>query len=320
MLVNFHRKFIIVWIWHNDKGIIFFVTSIVMEADLSLNVKSTWTHSRKFGRYRKWPDWMGRHTSLLTFFKTLNSYFLLADYGFCYYIIRCCRVVLQHIYTNTLIFSFSVSISPHKGLQGVISLGRPRPFCPATELHKCLQPLAGFHALSALPDEVGPSVVQRPGFYTEEEIQGHREAVNTQGHTPNQSRGGRGVCDLWLPVHEDSTHTLLNDCLWGYKGKFTHAVDIKMIKHWGTHKTFKCKFLWKKNPASVCVVDYSKQLCVAAICDNTHKYECMETHATKTWTPSSWPQMCVCVAWFKQDDWTVFLKKIKCLRWKLTNG
>lgn len=30
-----------------------------------------------------------------------------------------------------------------------------------------------------------------------------------------------------------------------------------------------------KKKASVHVVGYSEQLCIAAICDNTHKYECM---------------------------------------------
>lgn len=77
-----------------------------------------------------------------------------------------------------------MSVSLNQGLQGV-SVGRPRPLCPATDLHERLQSLAGFHAPAALPDEAGPCVVQGPGFHPEEEVQGHREAVNAQGYTPN---------------------------------------------------------------------------------------------------------------------------------------
>lgn len=64
----------------------------------------------------------------------------------------------------------------HKGLQG-ISLGRPRPFRTATDLHERLQPMARFHAFGALPNETGPHPIQGPSIYTEEEIQRHRETL-----------------------------------------------------------------------------------------------------------------------------------------------
>lgn len=75
-----------------------------------------------------------------------------------------------------------LSLLLNQGCQG-ISVGRPRSFCPTTDLHERLQSLAGFHASGALPDEAGPCAVQGPGFHSEEKIQGHREALNAREDT-----------------------------------------------------------------------------------------------------------------------------------------
>lgn len=81
--------------------------------------------------------------------------------------------VLMHLFYHPPLSLFLyLAVSLIQGLQGV-SVGRPRPLRPATDLHERIQSLAGFHAPGALPDEAGPRIVQGPGFNPEEEIQGH---------------------------------------------------------------------------------------------------------------------------------------------------
>lgn len=61
-----------------------------------------------------------------------------------------------------------------------ISLGRPGSFCPASDLHEQVCQLVWHHAPGPFSDEAGPGPVQRPGVHTEEEVQGHREAITLQ--------------------------------------------------------------------------------------------------------------------------------------------
>lgn len=57
-------------------------------------------------------------------------------------------------------------------------MGRPGPLCPETDVYELVQQLVWVHAPATLPDETGPCAVQGPGLHSEEEVQGHREAVN----------------------------------------------------------------------------------------------------------------------------------------------
>lgn len=62
-----------------------------------------------------------------------------------------------------------------------------------------------------------------------------------------------------------------------------------------------------KKKASVHVVGYSEQLCIAAICDNTHNMNACR-HMQQRLGHIQADHVYVCVAWFKQDK-TVFKKK-----------
>ncbi len=157
----------------------------------------------------------------------------------CYSIVHCCRAVLIDYFV----------VSLNSGLQG-LSMGRPRPLRPATDLHERLQSLAGFHATGALPDEAGPRAVQGPGVHPEEEIQGHREAVNAQEYKPKhwQRETVREVCCVCLCVCScvsclrGRDKNILTQCehLWGYKRKTHTCTGHKNDKHWGTHEAFNC--------------------------------------------------------------------------------
>lgn len=65
-----------------------------------------------------------------------------------------------------------------------VSLGRPGPLCSASDLHEQVCQLVWQHAPGPLSDEAGPGAFQRPGVHTEEEIQGHREAITIQNPPP----------------------------------------------------------------------------------------------------------------------------------------
>lgn len=61
-----------------------------------------------------------------------------------------------------------------------VTLGRPGPLCPASDLHEQVCQLVWQHAPGPLSDEAGPGPFQRPGVHTKEEVQGHREAITIQ--------------------------------------------------------------------------------------------------------------------------------------------
>lgn len=70
-----------------------------------------------------------------------------------------------------------------------VSLGRPGPLCPASDLHEQVCQLVWQHASGPLTDEAGPGPFQRPGVHTEEEVQGHREAITIQSLPAQWTRG-----------------------------------------------------------------------------------------------------------------------------------
>lgn len=74
-----------------------------------------------------------------------------------------------------------------------VSLGRPGPLCPASDLHEQICQLVWQHAPGPLPDEAGPGAFQRPGVHTEEEIQGHREAITNQSPRLPHGHAGDGA-------------------------------------------------------------------------------------------------------------------------------
>lgn len=90
-----------------------------------------------------------------------------------------------------------ISAPPPSELPSV-SLGRPGPLRSASDLHEQVCQLVWQYAPGPLSDEAGPGAFQRPGVHTEEEIQGHREAITIQSPpTPhhcsmNMRQIGRG--------------------------------------------------------------------------------------------------------------------------------
>lgn len=85
--------------------------------------------------------------------------------------------------------SFSLCIQPPPSELPSVSLGRPGPLCPASDLHEQVCQLVWQHAPGPLTDEAGPGPFQRPGVHTEEEVQGHREAITIQSLPAQWTRG-----------------------------------------------------------------------------------------------------------------------------------
>lgn len=103
-----------------------------------------------------------------------------------------------------------------------VSLGRPGPLCSASDLHEQVCQLVWQYAPGPLSDEAGPGAFQRPGVHTEEEIQGHREAITIQSPpTPhhcsmNMRQIGRGGHEeKILSLYVDGKRICLEESTWG---------------------------------------------------------------------------------------------------------